>query len=131
MSNGKHDHHNRPADAKAPARYTGTTMNINDLGSDDLKYVWQQCGGDLFTIHAIVGDAEEIKARSNDAQRQGGHPREPNTQPEASVNTFNQSGYLPYTPPARIAAFVAEVNAWVKANLHTGRRERSEHHSDK
>lgn len=106
-------------------RYTGTKLALATLSADDFKYILQMCDNGLIASQAVTtdGSANAMQKRLNGATKQGGDPGpDPNTQPEATPSTFNKSGYPVYTPSPKIAAFIAEVNAWDKANLHTSNK---------
>jgi hypothetical protein len=108
--------------------YTGTKLALDTLSQDDFRYILQHCNNQIITTEAVTPSGPlTMQQRFNNAWQQGGSPGpDPDTQPGVSVSGFNLSGYPIYTPPARIAAFVTEVNAWVATNLHQGGQEGGE-----
>jgi hypothetical protein len=123
---GKKDRQPDPAPAAAPALPPAPpVIFVEDLSSDDFKFVLQQCGDDVISpIFAGVkarNGGGELAARFNFAYRNGGHGNGADTQPEASVTTFNQSGYVAYVPPGPVADFVGAWKSWAAIyGPHTG-----------
>lgn len=129
MKKGKKmaDHHNRPADAQAPARYNGKTIDANRLKAGG-EWKDQQSIIDALYITCKVGTQLLGYLVPNDAPQMGGqNPRIPNVVDNSFAQSIGGYSYLtePYglaqhPPSDDVRAAVDEVLAWGEANLHQG-----------